>query len=163
MAKLFYAQKDALGFPIPGTMMSADTVPAVANVIAITIDGSLVFEKAHPQGLRYFVHLDRKGDILANSLVSAYDTPEGTVQELGLVAETTTTTTIAAGPICDIYFNMAGSPFATISYTDCNGVEVVNAEVPIISSVCVQPGSVTGEVAAFEVYPNTCNPSNSSE
>ena len=71
---------------------------------------------------------------------------------------TTTTTTTAPGPICDTYFNITGSPFATISYTDCNGVEVVNAEVNIITSVCVTPGTVTGEVEAFEVYPNTCNP-----
>jgi hypothetical protein len=71
---------------------------------------------------------------------------------------TTTTTTTAPGPICDTYFNITGSPFATISYTDCNGVEIVNAEVNIITSVCVTPGTVTGEVEAFEVYPNTCNP-----
>jgi len=71
---------------------------------------------------------------------------------------TTTTTTAAPGPICDTYFNITGSPFATISYTDCNGVQIVNAEVNIITSVCVTPGTVTGEVEAFEVYPNTCNP-----
>lgn len=82
MAKLFYAQKDALGFPIPGTMMSADTVPAADNVIAITIDGSLQFDKEHPQGLRYFVYTDRGGNILPNTLISAYDAPAGTV-ELG--------------------------------------------------------------------------------
>jgi hypothetical protein len=66
----FYAQTDALGFPIPGVMMSADKVPAQSNIIEITKEMSL---PVHPEGLRYYIRLDEKGKILANSLFIHYD------------------------------------------------------------------------------------------
>lgn len=76
MAKKFYAQKDALGFPIPGTMMSAPVVPKVKNIIEISLDGTIThFAKPHPKGLRYFVSVDKKGNIIPNSLVAAYSYP----------------------------------------------------------------------------------------
>lgn len=77
MAKKFYAQKDALGYPIPGTMMSttgevpADTLPIPAEAPA----------EPHPGGLRYFVRRDRKGNIIPNSLIASIKTPAGNVVE----------------------------------------------------------------------------------
>lgn len=69
----YYAQKDALGFPIPGTMMSGPVVPKGANIIEISLDSSITsFDKPHPSGLRYFVSVDKKGNIVPNSLVSAF-------------------------------------------------------------------------------------------
>lgn len=76
MAKKFYAQKDALGFPIPGTMMSGPVVPKAKNIIEISLDSNIThFDKPHPKGLKYFVSVDKKGDILPNSLVAAYSAP----------------------------------------------------------------------------------------
>lgn len=79
----FYAQKDALGFPIPGTMMAAAKVPAVSNVIEIsTQSGVTVFKGPHPEGLRYYVRVDNSGRIIPNTLLSGLIVPEGAV-ELG--------------------------------------------------------------------------------
>ena len=76
MVKKYYAQKDALGFPIPGTMMSGSVVPKVANIIEISLDSSIThFDRPHPKGLRYFVSVDKNGNIIPNSLVSAYSYP----------------------------------------------------------------------------------------
>jgi hypothetical protein len=94
-------------------------------------------------------------------------TPTVTPTETEIIPETPTPTitptptpTETSVPLflCDTYFNILGSPFATISYTNCDGVEIVNAEVNIITGVCAIPGTVTGEIEYFEVYPNTCNP-----
>lgn len=70
MAKKFYAQTDALGFPIPGTMMSAAEVPAQDNVLEITKEMTL---PVHPGGLNYYIRLDENGNILSNSLFVHYD------------------------------------------------------------------------------------------
>ena len=56
MAKKFYAQKDALGFPIPGTMMSNEIVPA--DLVEIPTSTTVSY-KAHPEKLRYFVRRDK--------------------------------------------------------------------------------------------------------
>lgn len=77
MAKKFYAQKDALGFPIPGTMMSTTgKVPADSLEIP-----SAVAVEAHPAGLRYFVRRDKKGNIIPNSLIASLKKPAGNVVE----------------------------------------------------------------------------------
>jgi hypothetical protein len=70
MTKKFYAQKDALGFPILGTMMSAANVPNQNNIIEISSSTGL---PAHPEGFKYYVHKDEKGNILANSLFASYE------------------------------------------------------------------------------------------
>lgn len=94
MSKKFYAQTDALGFPIPGTMMSASEVPAVANIIEISLEpGVTVFEKAHPAGLRFYVSVDDSGKILANSLVSAYEAADRV--ELGTAVSKCVTLTVS--------------------------------------------------------------------
>ena len=71
MSKKFYAQTDALGFPIPGVMMSAPEVPVQDNILEITKEMHL---PVHPGGLKYYIRLDEKGNILPNSLFVHYDT-----------------------------------------------------------------------------------------
>ena len=65
MTKKFYAKKDSLGFPVPGTMMSATKIPSQNNVIEIK-DGMGLGK--HPQKFKYYVRKDRNGNILPNSL-----------------------------------------------------------------------------------------------
>jgi len=87
MAKKFYAQKDALGFPIPGTMMSGAKVPA--DLIEIPAQdvtpGAGEVAVAHPGDLRYFVRKDKKGNIIPNSLIISLKKPAGDVYEFKLV------------------------------------------------------------------------------
>lgn len=94
MANLFYAQKDALGFPIPGTMMSVPEsvfngeVPEGAGVnvsayvydVATEPNGRVL----HPEGLRYFVRTDNAGNIVSNSLIISLEKPAGSVLEFKL-------------------------------------------------------------------------------
>lgn len=83
MAKKFYAQKDALGFPIPSTMMSAAQVPAISVEIPTTTAAQY---KVHPDGLRYFVRRDQKNQIIPNSLIISKVVPKGNVLEFRLPA-----------------------------------------------------------------------------
>ena len=80
MAK-FYAQKDGLGYPIPGTMMSNSIVPS--GTIEIPAQ-DIVSTKVHPQKLRYFVRKDKKGNIIPNSLTISLKKPAGSVYEFKL-------------------------------------------------------------------------------
>lgn len=73
----YYAQKDALGFPIPGTMM-ATTGNIPANALAIP---SALPVNNQPGGLRYFVRKDIKGNIIPNSLIASIKRPSGNVAE----------------------------------------------------------------------------------
>lgn len=90
MAKKFYAQKDALGFPIPGTMMSVNT-PANIPADSISIPAQNVAAGAgqavvkQPSGLRYFVRKDRTGNIIPNSLTISLEKPQGSVYEFKLL------------------------------------------------------------------------------
>ena len=87
MAKKFYAQRDALGYPIPGTMMSGTKVPE--NLIEIPAEnvtaevGEVIVK--HPGKIRYFVRRDNKGFIIPNSLIVSYEKPKGLVYEFKLV------------------------------------------------------------------------------
>lgn len=87
MAKKFYAQKDALGFPIPGTMMSGTKVPE--NLIEIPAEttepppGQFIIE--HPGKLRYFVRKDSKGNIIPNSLIISLKKPAGATYEFRIL------------------------------------------------------------------------------
>lgn len=83
MAKKFYAQKDALGWPIPGTMMAAAKVPATSLEIPAT---TAVGGKSNPNGLRYFVRVDKKGNIIPNTLIVSLKRPTGSVVEFKLPA-----------------------------------------------------------------------------
>ncbi len=90
MAKKFYAQKDTLGFPIPGTMMSVKSPLSVpANTIEIPAanvapTGQQVVVK-QPSGLRYFVRKNTDGTIQPNSLIISLQKPKGSVYEFKLV------------------------------------------------------------------------------
>ena len=87
MAKKFYAQKDAPGWPIPGTMMSGAKVPA--NLIEIpaanVAPGANQVAVSHPEKLRYFVRKDKKGNIIPNTLIISLKKPAGDVYEFKLV------------------------------------------------------------------------------
>jgi len=87
MAKKFYAQKDALGWPIPGTMMSGSKVPA--NLLEIpaadVVAGAGQVVVYHPGKLRYFIRKDKKGNIIPNSLIISLQKPKGDVYEFKLV------------------------------------------------------------------------------
>jgi hypothetical protein len=87
MAKKFYAQKDALGWPIPGTMMAAAKVPA--NLLEIpaadVAPGAGEVAVSHPDKLRYFVRKDKKGNIIPNTLIISLKKPSGNVYEFKLV------------------------------------------------------------------------------
>lgn len=87
MAKKFYAQKDALGFPIPGTLMSASKVPATSLEIPAenTVAGVGETVVSHPGNLRYFVRKDVKGNIIPNSLFTSLKTPSGLFYEFKLI------------------------------------------------------------------------------
>lgn len=78
MANLkYYAQKDALGFPIPGTLMATKgKVPANSIEIPAIVDPG-----SHPKGLKYYVRLDKSGKIIPNSLVTTVKKPRGIVAE----------------------------------------------------------------------------------
>jgi hypothetical protein len=90
MAKKFYAQKDALGFPIPGTMMSVpgtSSIPKDSILIPaqnVTAGGGQAVV-AQPSGLRYFVRKDRSGNIIPNSLTISLVKPQGLVYEFKLL------------------------------------------------------------------------------
>lgn len=90
MAKKFYAQKDALGFPIPGTMMSVKApinIPADSILIpaANVTPGEGQSVVAQPSGLRYFVRKDSKGNIIPNTLTISLKKPAGSVYEFKLL------------------------------------------------------------------------------
>lgn len=74
----YYAQKDALGFPIPGTMM-ATTGKVPEDSIEISADTVL---PTHPDGLKYIVRLNKKGKIIPNSLVAVLDVPKGNILDV---------------------------------------------------------------------------------
>lgn len=69
MTKKFYAQKDALGFPIVGTMMSGASIPKQKNLIEIKSGMAL---GKHPQKFKYYVRKDKAGKIIPNSLFTSY-------------------------------------------------------------------------------------------
>lgn len=82
MSKTFYAQPDAYGWPIPGTMMAADKVPDTSVVIPDVPAG--ILGPRRPNGLRYFVRLDKRGKIIPNSLIVSLKRPSGNVIEFAL-------------------------------------------------------------------------------
>lgn len=84
MARKFYAQKDDLGFPIPGTLMSVtgnipqNSVEIPAENTVAGVGQSVV---PHPGKLRYFVRRTADGKIIPNSLIVSYQKPSGLVYE----------------------------------------------------------------------------------
>lgn len=82
-ARKYYAQVDALGFPIPGTLMSvASNRPIPVDCIEIPAEDTITSpENVHPYNIRYFVRHDSKGVIIPNSLISTIKRPQGLVYE----------------------------------------------------------------------------------
>lgn len=81
----FFAQKDAKGFPIPSTMMGFEKTPIAKNLIevpATTATGSV--QKVHPNGLRYFVRVNKQGKIIPNSLFTSSESQGSGVIEFKL-------------------------------------------------------------------------------
>jgi predicted glycosyltransferase len=83
MARTFYAQKDARGYPIPGTLMSVETPTAVpANTLTIPAANTITSPvNIRKNGMRYFVRKDKKGNIIPNSLITSKEKPSGLVYE----------------------------------------------------------------------------------
>jgi hypothetical protein len=80
----YYAQKDAYGFPIPGTMMGiAAHLPVPVGTFEIPAANHIPTpaRKGQGSGLRYFVRHDKKGNIIPNSLVATLKKPTGLVYE----------------------------------------------------------------------------------
>ena len=87
---VYYAQKDNTGFPIPGTMMSVPSGNAIPTN-SISIDTYLfpVSEEVanrvyHPEGVRYFVRVNKQGLVIPNTLISGTRAPKGLVREFKL-------------------------------------------------------------------------------
>jgi hypothetical protein len=83
MARTFYAQKDAQGYPVPGTLMSVETPAArPANTLLIPAADVLTSPQGFREnGMRYFVRKDKKGNIIPNSLIVSLKKPSGLVYE----------------------------------------------------------------------------------
>lgn len=96
MINKYFAQKDAIGFPIPGTMMGFETTPTSAPDL-VEVSGFLVkpgdpytepsgkVEVTHPEGIRYFVRADKKGNVIPNTLIIGTRVPSGDVLEFHLM------------------------------------------------------------------------------
>jgi hypothetical protein len=136
MAKKYYAQKDALGFPIPGTMMSAFQLPKASNIIEISLDHNVTyFTKPHPKGLRYFVNVDKKGKIIPNSLVVSLKKPSAQAYELKVNRAVATDTIPHAFPLAypsvRVYCN---GNTAVTKYTSVNTVASMTDLVNLFNS-----------------------------
>jgi len=126
MAKKFYAQKDALGYPIPGTLMSAAAVVPPGNIEIPAED--ITTGALHPGKLRYFVRKDLKGNIIPNSLIISLKRPQGLVYEFrpvsgGPVVPATAVTFIVDALANDAFYVKFGAttgqtPTITVNFGD---------------------------------------------
>lgn len=82
MAKKFYTQIDADGYPIPGTLQSTHLVAVPVNTVEIPAAQTLTSpQNIRKVGIRYFVRHDKKGNIIPNSLIASLKRPAGLVYE----------------------------------------------------------------------------------
>jgi hypothetical protein len=83
VTRKFYAQKDYLGYPIPGTMQSiAAEQPVPVGTIQIPAADTITNpENIRKNQMRYFVRKDITGNIIANSLIASLNKPSGLVYE----------------------------------------------------------------------------------
>jgi hypothetical protein len=86
VCKKFYAQKDAHGFPVPGTMQGYDRLQdCKCNMVAIPEATPTVgvgqTQSFHPGKLRFFIRLDCNNQIIPNSLIASQKHPGGNVIE----------------------------------------------------------------------------------
>jgi len=131
MSQLFYAQKDNLGFPIPGTMMSTSLASIPKNTYAITTSPAIYQrELIHEGGLRYFVRKKTNGNIIANSLFINTKQPSGFVYELKTFKNIPTTIqgfnyVVGSGPSVVVtqpiaLYNIVSGQTVTISHSSTN-------------------------------------------
>ena len=83
VTKKFYAQKDYLGYPIPGTMMSISSEqPVPVDTLEIPAADTITSPvNIRENGMRYFVRKDKNGKIIPNSLIASLKKPAGLVYE----------------------------------------------------------------------------------
>ena len=82
MAKKFYAQVDALGYPIPGTLQSTKYSSVPDGTVEIPAAETLTSPaNIREAGIRYFVRHDKAGKIIPNSLIASIKRPAGLVYE----------------------------------------------------------------------------------
>ena len=83
VTKKFYAQKDYLGYPIPGTMQSiSPEQPVPVGTLEIPAADTITSPvNIRENGMRYFVRKDRNGKIIPNSLIASIKKPAGLVYE----------------------------------------------------------------------------------
>lgn len=83
MAKKFYAQKDYLGFPIPGTMQSISAEQPVpkGTIVIPAADTITSPQNIRENKMRYFIRKDKNGKIIPNSLIFSLKKPSGLVYE----------------------------------------------------------------------------------
>lgn len=83
VTKKFYAQKDYLGYPIPGTMQSISAEqPVPVDTVEIPAADTITSpQNIRKNTMRYFVRKDRNGKIIANSLIASLKKPAGLVYE----------------------------------------------------------------------------------
>lgn len=83
VTKKFYAQKDYLGYPIPGTMMSiSPEQPVPVDTLEIPAADTITSPvNIRENGMRYFVRKDKNGKIIPNSLIASLKKPAGLVYE----------------------------------------------------------------------------------
>ena len=83
VTKKFYAQKDYLGYPIPGTMMSIfPEQPVPVDTLEIPAADTITSPvNIRENGMRYFVRKDKNGKIIPNSLIASLKKPAGLVYE----------------------------------------------------------------------------------
>ncbi len=87
---VYYAKKDANGFPIPGTMIGYKHDPCKCDLALIQPfdtfigsdgNGHTIVQSYHPKKLRYFVHVNCEGQVVPNSLFISLKHPGGSVAE----------------------------------------------------------------------------------
>jgi hypothetical protein len=83
VTKKFYAQKDYLGYPIPGTMQSiSPEQPVPVGTLEIPAADTITSPvNIRENGMRYFVRKDKNGKIIPNSLIASLKKPAGLVYE----------------------------------------------------------------------------------
>lgn len=81
--KRYFALKDALGFPIPGTVRGYDKDPCKCELVELLVqpplvEGSEDYRRYHPEGLHYYYQIDRSCcNVVPNSLIITRQRPKG--------------------------------------------------------------------------------------
>lgn len=81
ICKQYFALKDSLGYPIPGTMQGFNIDPCKCELVELKAvpdePGDIDIRQYHPQGLHYYYLLDKDCKVVPNSLVISKKRPKG--------------------------------------------------------------------------------------